>query len=232
MKGFLSRSGARLKKKLGPFPTWVWVVAALGGLVYYRRKHAGGATTDAANAVGSTSSDGTDYWTGQPSGYGSGGGGGSTTGSGDPGGGAGPDPGPIPSPGGGDQPPPGEPQPPGKGKKPRHRGKPPHSGHPKPHVPSGHSKQPKPKGRTRTHKAQPVHSRGSGPARKPAATHIAAHAEPSRRPVANVQHARHTVSKGIVTSHPTGAPVKGGGGAPAKPPVHKRVAAAVTRKKK
>lgn len=212
MKGFLSRTGARLKRKLGPLPVWVWVSAALVGLVVWRRRHAGtsstSSSTDSTGAVGSTDPGGSDYWTGQPSGYSSGGGGGSSTGSGDPGGGADPTTSPgsktgtgFPSgtnPGGPEQKPPGK-------KKPRIRVKPPKVGHHKPHKKSGHTKPPKPKGRTKTHKAKPRHPHDGGAVARPARA-LAAHAEPPKsRPAARVQPARHTgarhVSFGVAPSH-------------------------------
>lgn len=49
MKGFWSRTKARLSKKLGPLPAWVWLAASLLLVVLYiRHKNAAAATTPAA----------------------------------------------------------------------------------------------------------------------------------------------------------------------------------------
>ena len=51
-KGIVARTKARLMKKLGPFPLWVYVaVVLLVGVYYLRHRSASSATTAAASTV-------------------------------------------------------------------------------------------------------------------------------------------------------------------------------------
>lgn len=74
MKGILKRTAARLKKKLGPLPLWVWVAIVLVAGIWYVRRNA------AASAATTTSTTAADTTATQPDtsaalGSGSGGGG-------------------------------------------------------------------------------------------------------------------------------------------------------------
>ena len=73
-KGIVARTAARLKKKLGPAPIWVWVAVVLLGGVYYLRHRAASATAPVAASTAPVDT-GAAASTGDDTGAGAGGGG-------------------------------------------------------------------------------------------------------------------------------------------------------------
>lgn len=214
-----------LTRKLGPLPAWAWLAIAGVAIFLVRRGSGGGSSTQGAATQ--------NYDAGYSAGYGDasslGGSGSSNGGGGSDGGGGGGDgstgsTGGTTGTGGGGS----TSSPPGSKKKPRRRKKHPKTGHEKPHKHSGHRKPPEHKGRTSTHKAHPHPHTGHA---KPAHPPRKAHAEPpARRPTAHVQHARHTAGQHTSPAAPRHAAAQHK--TPAKkPPVHKRVAQKVKRKR-
>lgn len=185
MKGFVARTRARLAKKLGPFPVWVWLVAAVGVYVWRRHKAASSPAGAAQEySAGYTQGYGDASSLGAPSG-----GGGSSNGAS----------------GGGTRP---APKPRRKLRKPKPHRKPRHKGrapahakpgrHPAPvgklpHRVSGRRGAPEPIGRTTAERALPA-ATPREPSPRPNATPHAV--PPASRPRAVFVPARHTIPAG------------------------------------
>lgn len=75
--GFWGRTKARLGKKLGPLPVWVWLAVALGGAVLYVRHRNAASPAVAAAAPAASDTGASSDLSGYDTGSGGGGGGGS-----------------------------------------------------------------------------------------------------------------------------------------------------------